>query len=54
MVGDRIHDITGAEKNKIPAIGVTFGYAPPGELEKSNAAAVCASPEELLKILISM
>jgi phosphoglycolate phosphatase len=32
MVGDRHHDVEGAAEYGIPTIGVTWGYAEPGEL----------------------
>ena len=32
MVGDRSHDVEGAIANGVPAIGVGWGYAEPGEL----------------------
>ncbi len=32
MVGDRCHDVDGATENGVPAIGVGWGYAEPGEL----------------------
>jgi phosphoglycolate phosphatase len=32
MVGDRIHDVDGAAEHGVPAIGVAWGYAEPGEL----------------------
>jgi phosphoglycolate phosphatase len=32
MVGDRSHDVEGAIANGVPAIGVSWGYADPGEL----------------------
>lgn len=54
MVGDRVHDAIGAEKNNIPFIGVKYGYAKEGELEKSNAIKIAASPEELSGILLSL
>lgn len=52
MVGDRIHDLVGAEKNNIPCIGVTYGYAKEGELENGGAVKIVNSPDELLEILL--
>lgn len=37
MVGDRKHDIQGAAAVGLEAIGVEYGFAPPGELEKAGA-----------------
>ena len=45
MVGDRIHDITGASANGIPCIGVAYGYGSRDELE--SAVAVCQAPADL-------
>lgn len=47
MVGDRKFDVEGAARNTMPCIGVTWGYAPEGELEGQGAAAVVSSAEEL-------
>ncbi len=54
MVGDREHDAIGAQKNGIECIGVTYGYAREGELQKSAACALASSPEALLEILSAM
>ena len=48
MVGDREHDIKGAKENGIPAIGVLYGYGSREELQQSGAAAIAATPAELL------
>jgi phosphoglycolate phosphatase len=45
MVGDRHHDVDGAAEHGIPAIGVAWGYAEPGELD--GARLVVADLEEL-------
>ncbi len=37
MIGDRKQDILGAKQCGIAALGVRFGYAEPGELERSGA-----------------
>lgn len=54
MVGDRIHDCEGAAKNQIECIGVSYGYAADGELEKGGAVKIAGSPGELLQILSAM
>lgn len=46
MIGDRRHDVAGAEANDIPCIGVAWGFAEPGELEALNLAAYVASARE--------
>lgn len=52
MVGDRMHDVIGAKKNNIPCIGVSFGYAEEGELERSGAVKIADSIRELTEILM--
>ena len=52
MVGDRKHDAIGAEKNSIPFIGVSYGYAADGELEAFNPAAIASDIYELQGILL--
>ncbi|MFD6141236.1 HAD hydrolase-like protein, partial [Promicromonospora sp. NPDC060271] len=37
MVGDREHDVHAAAHHDVPTIGVTWGYAAPGELEAAGA-----------------
>ena len=37
MVGDRHHDISAAKRCGITSLGVRFGFAEPGELEKAGA-----------------
>lgn len=37
MVGDRKHDILAAKELGIKSVGVTYGFAPDGELEKAGA-----------------
>ncbi len=37
MVGDREHDILGAEKCSVDSIGVLFGYGSREELENAGA-----------------
>lgn len=48
MIGDRIHDIEGAEACGMDALGVTFGYAAAGELETSSAKGIASTTEEIL------
>jgi len=48
MIGDRIHDIEGAEACRMDALGVTFGYAAPGELENSSAKGIASTTAEIL------
>lgn len=52
MVGDRDNDVFGAAKCKIPCIGVSYGFAEPGELEAAGAIRIAKDAEALEYILI--
>lgn len=52
MVGDRKHDVIGAKAHKLSTIGVTFGYAEPGELEEAGADVIVDSVEKLTQLLL--
>lgn len=52
MVGDRKFDIEGARANGVHAIGVTYGFAPPGELAAAGADAVADTVAELTAFLL--
>ncbi|PRB34066.1 haloacid dehalogenase [Arthrobacter sp. MYb23] len=47
MVGDRHQDVVGALANGLDCIGVSWGFAPDGELEEAGAVAVVATALEL-------
>jgi phosphoglycolate phosphatase len=51
MVGDRKHDLIGANANQVAGIGVLWGYGSRQELEDERPVAVVDSPEELGKVL---
>ena len=51
MVGDRKHDIIGAHENKIPCVGVLYGYGTEDELKQYQADYLVASAEELTELL---
>ena len=51
MIGDRKHDILGAQKNGLESIGVLYGYGSREELELAGATQIVLSPLELLRIL---
>lgn len=53
MVGDRKFDIQGAKEHDIIGVGVSFGYAPKGELEAEGADYIASSMERLKAYLIS-
>jgi phosphoglycolate phosphatase len=47
MWGDRKHDVIGARRHDIPAIGALWGFGGEEELRAAAAAALCASPAEV-------
>lgn len=51
MVGDRKHDIIGAHENKIPCIGVLYGYGTEDELKQYQADYLVSTVEELTELL---
>jgi len=48
MIGDRSHDVTGARRNGMDAIGVTYGYGSREELIEAGASHLCATPRAIL------
>jgi len=52
MVGDREQDVVGARTVGLPSIGVTWGYAEPGELETAGADQLAGTPQELVDALV--
>lgn len=51
MVGDRRHDVVGAQANGVPALGAGWGYGAPGELAAAGAVDVFDTPAELGRYL---
>jgi phosphoglycolate phosphatase len=47
MVGDREHDIHGARRNSVRAVGVLWGYGSTKELVAAGAEQIFAQPSEL-------
>ncbi len=47
MLGDRKHDVIGAGRHGIPAIGALWGYGGEAELKAAGAAVLCARPDEV-------
>ena len=47
MIGDREHDIMGAKKNGLDAIGVLYGFGNREELKKAGATYIATNVEEL-------
>ena len=54
MVGDRRHDINGAHKVGIPAIGVLYGYGSLDELKEARAEWITETPESLCDLIKSL
>ncbi|MCM3731548.1 HAD family hydrolase [Fictibacillus nanhaiensis] len=53
MIGDRKHDIIGANNTGIDSIGVTYGYGSFKELSNSNPTHIVNSVDEIKDILIA-
>ena len=51
MVGDRRFDIEGAKEHGIISVGVSFGYAPEGELEQAGADFIVDTVDALSEVL---
>lgn len=54
MVGDRKHDIEGAQAVGIVSVGVLFGYGSREEHEKAGADRIAATLEELYDIIMDL
>jgi phosphoglycolate phosphatase len=54
MVGDRAQDVAGAMANGIDCIGVSWGFAPDGELHEAGAAAIVHSTTDLAAAIDGM
>lgn len=52
MVGDRRFDVVGAKAHGLTSVGVSFGYASPGELEAAGADYIVDTVSQLEEILI--
>ena len=52
MIGDHGNDVRGAKRCGIPCIGVSWGYAEPGELAREGAIVVVDDTDELKNILM--
>jgi phosphoglycolate phosphatase len=51
MVGDRSHDVIGAQAHRLACAGAGWGYGQPGELAAAGADPICATPAELARYL---
>lgn len=54
MVGDREHDVRGAAAHGIRCVGVAWGYAGDGELERAGAVRVVGAPGELVSAVLEL
>ncbi len=54
MIGDREHDIIGAQANGIDSIGVLYGYGTEDEIEKIKPTHIAKTIEDLEKLLTSV
>lgn len=52
LVGDTKYDVAGAHRCGIPCVGVSYGYALPGEMEKSGVDAMAADCRALRDFLL--
>ena len=52
MIGDRKHDIIGANLTGIDSIGVTYGFGRKEELVNENATYIVSSIKELESLLL--
>ena len=53
MIGDRKHDIIGANNSGIDSVGVTYGYGSLEEVKFSKPTYIAASVEQLREIIIN-
>ncbi|MGN8246756.1 HAD hydrolase-like protein [Cellulomonas soli] len=54
MVGDRSHDVHGAAEHGIRTVGVSWGYAAPGELAAAGATAVVDDTASLVATVLGL
>ena len=51
MIGDREHDIIGANENGLDSIGVLFGCGAIDELKNAGATFIAGTPMEISKYI---
>lgn len=54
MIGDRKHDIMGAQNNDMLSLGALWGYADDQELHVAEADALAGAPEEAAEIALEL
>ena len=52
MVGDRLHDVEGAQIIGVDCLGVTYGYGGRSELEEYGATFIVDTVDEITKFLL--
>lgn len=52
MIGDRKHDIIGAEKTGLDSIGVLYGYGSREELETAGATFIAENVTDIVKLIM--
>ena len=52
MIGDRLHDVTGANANGVAAIGVLWGYGDRAELTAAGATRIAANGRQNCRDLV--
>ena len=52
MIGDRKFDIQGAIAHGLTGIGVSYGYAPEGELKEAGADIIADTVAELERMIL--
>ena len=52
MIGDRKHDIIGAQKTGLDSIGVLYGYGSREELENANATYIAETVEDITRLIM--
>lgn len=52
MIGDRSHDMLGAEKAGVHSLGVLYGYGSREELEEAGAEMIADTPEKVCDCLL--
>ncbi|HEL1796174.1 TPA: HAD family hydrolase [Streptococcus suis] len=53
MIGDREHDVEGARRHQLPAIGVLYGYGNKQEFEKAGATMIVETIQDLKRVLLT-
>lgn len=54
MVGDRRHDVVGAQANNIPCLGVLYGYGSRQELTEAGAVRLAETVEDVADLALSL